>query len=132
MGIGAVLRQQVRARASFRCEYCSLLQDEFPFAPFHIEHVISRQHGGSDDVDNLCLACHWCNLHKGPNIATLVDDTLVPLFHPRRDDWSLHFARQGNQIVGLTAVGSGTAKLLHMNDDDRRQMRGSIRNLPNP
>jgi hypothetical protein len=130
MRIGAATRQKVRERASYQCEYCSLLQDEFPFAIFHIEHVISRQHGGSDDIANLCLACHWCNLHKGPNIATLVDDILVPLFHPRRDDWSLHFARQGDQIVGLTAVGIGTASLLNMNDDDRRQMRIPSRNLP--
>jgi hypothetical protein len=25
--------------------------------------------GGSDDPDNLALACHHCNLHKGPNLA---------------------------------------------------------------
>lgn len=123
MGISAASRREVRERAGNRCEYCGLLQDEFPFALFHVEHVIARRHGGSDQSDNLCQACHWCNLHKGPNIATVVDDVLVPLFHPRRDEWALHFMRQGDQIVGLTAVGIGTARLLNMNGEDRRQMR---------
>ena len=123
MAIGVVLRREVRDRAVGRCEYCSLSQDEFPFAVFHVEHVIARQHGGNDTSDNLCLACHWCNLHKGPNIATLVDGLLVPLFHPRRDNWLDHLARHGDLIVGLTPVGIGTVALLNMNDEDRRRIR---------
>jgi 5-methylcytosine-specific restriction endonuclease McrA len=35
----------------------------------HIEQVIARQPGGSDEIDNLALACHRCNLHKGPNLT---------------------------------------------------------------
>jgi 5-methylcytosine-specific restriction endonuclease McrA len=35
--------------------------------PHHIEHIISRQHGGSDDFENLVLACQRGNLNKGPN-----------------------------------------------------------------
>ena len=123
MVVGAALRREVRLRAVGRCEYCDLTQDEFPFAMFHVEHVIAKQHGGTDTSDNLCLACHWCNLHKGPNIATLVDGNLVRLFHPRRDRWSEHFMRNGDLIVGLTPVGVGTTLLLDMNDNDRRRIR---------
>lgn len=126
MAIGAALRREVRDRAAGRCEYCGLLQEEFPFAGFHVEHVIARQHGGPDDSDNLCLACHWCNFHKGPNIATLVNGLLVPLYHPRRNNWSEHFIRQGDLIVGLTEVGIGTVRLLNMNDDDRRRIRQPV------
>ncbi|MEX1027007.1 MAG: HNH endonuclease [Candidatus Paceibacterota bacterium] len=123
MTIGITLRREVRSRAGDRCEYCGLEQDEFPFAVFHVEHIIARQHGGTDEAENLCLACHWCNLHKGPNIATLVEGQMVSLFHPRRDRWSEHFVRQGDLIVGLTPVGAGTVLLLDMNDDDRRRIR---------
>ena len=130
MTIGAALRWEVRLRAGLRCEYCSLEQNEFPFTMFHVEHVIARQHGGSDESENLCLACHWCNLHKGPNIATLVDGRLVPLFHPRCDRWFDHFIRRGDLIVGLTPIGFGTVALLNMNDDDRRRIRVPTVGLP--
>jgi hypothetical protein len=59
------------------------------------------------------------------NLATLVDGQLVRLFHPRRDVWSDHFARHGDRILGLTAIGRGTVQLLDMNDDDRRQIRSA-------
>jgi 5-methylcytosine-specific restriction endonuclease McrA len=42
------------------------LPQELSELRFHIEHVIPRQHGGSDDADNLALACPDCNLRKGP------------------------------------------------------------------
>ena len=54
----------VHERAGNRCEYCHIRQEEEPFFRFHIEHLIARQHGGSDDASNLALACHHCNLHK--------------------------------------------------------------------
>lgn len=126
MAIGAALRRQVRDRAGSRCEYCGLEQMELPFAMFHVEHVIARQHGGTDTSNNLCLSCDWCNLNKGPNIATLVNGSLVPLFHPRRDIWHEHFVREGDLIVGLSPEGIGTVSLLKMNDDDRRRIRMPI------
>ena len=61
-------RRFVRERAGERCEYCRLHQRNSELLHY-IEHVIARQHGGSDDVDNLALACHRCNLHKGPNLT---------------------------------------------------------------
>jgi len=64
--IDAAVRDLVRERARERCEYCRLPQhaDE---ATFHIEHIFAQQHvpPGADEPDNLALACHRCNLHKG-------------------------------------------------------------------
>ncbi len=54
----------VRQRAGQRCEYCQLRQEDSPLAVLHIEHVIPKKHGGSDDLENLALACIDCNLHK--------------------------------------------------------------------
>lgn len=85
MAIDAALRRFVRQRADDRCEYCGMRQDELPFVTFHVEHILARQHGGTDDANNLCEACHWCNSAKGTNLATLVDGQLVRLFNPRRD-----------------------------------------------
>lgn len=125
MAIFAAQRRIIRERAGNRCEYCAIEQDWVPFARFHIEHIIAKQHGGGEELDNFCLSCHWCNLFKGPNIATIVDEVLTPLFHPRRDRWSDHFYLQGDAVIGKTTIGQGTLILLNMNDEDRRRLRAA-------
>jgi hypothetical protein len=79
----AATRALVRERADNRCEYCLLRQEYCEFTD-HIEHIVSKQHGGRDTVDNLALACHRCNLKKGPNLTGVDPETgeLAPLFHP--------------------------------------------------
>jgi 5-methylcytosine-specific restriction endonuclease McrA len=76
----------VRRRASDRCEYCHLPQSAFR-RPFHIEHIVARQHGGLSRLDNLALACWNCNLKKGPNLSGIDPTTglVVALFNPRKD-----------------------------------------------
>ena len=34
-------------------------------APFQIDHIIARQHGGTADEQNLALACIHCNRFRG-------------------------------------------------------------------
>ena len=110
----AALRQLVRQRAANRCEYCQLPQQSEPLI-FHVEHVIAMQHGGTDVPENLALACHQCNLHKGPNLSGLDPETgqLTRLFNPRLDQWSEHFTQQDGKVIGLTAVGRTTVRLLN-------------------
>ena len=60
--------QAVRERAHDRCEYCHLPASVYPL-PFHVDHIVARQHGGQNVLENLALACLHCNRHKGPNIA---------------------------------------------------------------
>ena len=66
----ARLRELVKQRAAGRCEYCGLRQEQEPLA-FHVEHITARQHEGKDTEENLALACHHCNLHKGTNLSGL-------------------------------------------------------------
>lgn len=111
------LRRRVRRRARNRCEYCRLPQAAV--LPRHqVDHVIAIQHGGSDDASNLALACLYCNLHKGPNIAGRDPTTteLTRLFHPRRDRWREHFAWEEARLVGLTPIGRTTVQVLAIND----------------
>ena len=86
-------RQFVRQRASNRCEYCGLPQSAEPFFVYHMEHIVARQHGGSDAPENLAPVCYHGNAHKGPNLSALDPESgaLVRLFHPRRDRWEEHF-----------------------------------------
>lgn len=120
----------VRQRAGHRCEYCRLPQHASALR-FHIEHIVARQHGGIDDAANLALACPECNFQKGTNLSGIDPDTgtLTPLFHPRRDPWAEHFARDGARIVGKTATGRTTVWLLEMNTGDRLRWRELLHNL---
>jgi 5-methylcytosine-specific restriction endonuclease McrA len=79
------LRFQVSERAAGRCEYCLIHERDSAFG-HEVDHVISRQHSGSTESDNLAFACLFCNRSKGTNVAS-VDPTgaLVRLFDPRRD-----------------------------------------------
>jgi len=61
-----------------------------------IEHVIPKKHDGTDEPENLALACIDCNLAKGSNLAGIDPKTgrIVPLYNPRRQRWADHFERQ--------------------------------------
>ena len=120
----AQLREYLAQRAGNLCEYCHA-KSLGEFWPYQIEHIIALAHGGTDDLDNLAFACRRCNEFKGPNLATIdpVSQTLVPLFNPRKQGWSEHFQITDGKVVGLTAVGRGTANLLRMNEENRVEVR---------
>ena len=122
------LRNIVRQRAGNRCEYCHLRYDHFDVVEFHVEHIIARQHGGTDDPLNLAFACGRCNRTKGPNLSSLDSDTgnMVRLFHPRSDTWVHHFSLRGALIVGLTPEGRATVQLLKLNETKRVQTRSTL------
>ena len=113
-------RHQVRQRAGERCEYCRLAQEHSALR-FHIEHIVATQHGGSDELENLALACPECNRHKGTNLSGIDPDTgkVTRLFDPRQDEWKQHFANDEARLVGQTARGRTTVWLLEMNTGDR-------------
>ncbi len=120
-------RAAVRERAAQRCEYCRLHQEDSPLAVLHVEHILPKIHGGGDELDNLALACIDCNLHKGPNLTGIDPETnqVTELFHPRRQPWEDHFAWQGIYIIGRTAMGRATVRLLQMNDEDQLALRSA-------
>jgi len=121
------VRTQVRERAHNACEYCHLHQDDSPLAVLHIEHIIPKVHGGTDDLDNLALACIDCNLHKGTNLTGIDPQTgdVTELFHPRQENWNEHFESQAVYLIGRTAIGRTTIRVLNMNSDDQVTLRSS-------
>ena len=121
------VRTQVRERAHNACEYCHLHQDDSPLAVLHIEHIIPKVHGGTDDLDNLALACIDCNLHKGTNLTGIDPQTgdVTELFHPRRENWNEHFQSQAVYLIGRTPTGRTTTRVLNMNSDDQVTLRSS-------
>ncbi|MBT9315288.1 HNH endonuclease [Leptothoe spongobia] len=109
---------EISERANHRCEYCKAPEVVFNF-PFEVEHIIPLSRQGTNDVQNLALACRSCNLRKGNRVSGHQPDSdlEVPFFHPRRNEWSNHFqidADSGN-IIGLTSTGQVTVTSLEMN-----------------
>jgi hypothetical protein len=116
----------VATRAEHRCEYCRAPEQVFNFA-FEVEHIHPRSEGGTDDSENLALACESCNLFKS-NATTGRDEETeqdVSLFHPRRDDWAMHFHinEATMQIEGRTPTGRATIQRLRMNSDFQTRAR---------
>lgn len=122
----AATRELVWQHAAGRCEYCRRGQGEGGAVVFHIEHVYAKQHGGSDELQNLCLACPDCNWAKGPNLSGLVEGKIVPLFHPRRQTWSRHFEWDGPRLVGRTLCGRATIQVLDINEKRRVRLRQTL------
>jgi hypothetical protein len=118
--VGAALRQLVAQRANYRCEYCLLHQDD-SYSSHHVDHIISRKHGGLSDSDNLAYACLRCNAWKGSDVGSLDIKTgqVVRLYHPRHERWDDHFILRYAVIEPLTKQGEATARLLKLNLDKR-------------
>ncbi|MBX2892848.1 MAG: HNH endonuclease [Saprospiraceae bacterium] len=78
------LHRFVFQRAQGCCEYCKS-QADFATQSFATEHIVPTAKGGSNEPDNLALACQGCNSRK--SAKTEATDPLtqqkVLLFHPR-------------------------------------------------
>lgn len=107
------------SRAKHQCEYCQT-QERVVGMPLEIEHIIPKIVGGSSNGENLCLACPFCNRHKGIRINGIDEKTgdTAPLFHPRQQEWQEHFywEQDGLYLVGLTPSGRVTVAILQMNN----------------
>ena len=118
------VHKTVRVRAGHRCEYCRF-PEAFAELPFHLDHVIAQQHGGPTVLENLALACCYCNRYKGPNLSGIDPNSaeVVPLFHPRRQQWDEHFAWDGARLIAKTPAGRATVHLLQINRADAVAVR---------
>lgn len=125
--ISATLRRLVAQRAANACEYC-LLPEAFSIYRHEVDHAIALKHGGQTGAENLVLACLPCNRHKGSDLSSLDPESgaLTPLFNPRQQSWTEHFALAGGIILGLTPVGRTTVFLLRLNEPSRLQLRQAM------
>jgi hypothetical protein len=125
--ISVKTRQLVAQRAEFRCEYC-LIHEEDTFFGCEIDHIISKKHGGSNDLENLAYACLFCNRHKGTDVGSIYPATgeLIRFFNPRKDHWNKHFQLNGVTIAPLTDIGEITVRLFALNAQERLLERKTL------
>jgi hypothetical protein len=128
--ISRAVRRQVRDRAHNRCEYCQH-PASYACAPFVCEHILPRVRGAGDTPPELAWACPACNSHKYQKTHARDPQTerIVPLFNPRRQRWSQHFAwsEDFTLIIGRTATGRATIEALHLNRPELLNLRRALR-----
>ena len=116
--IAAHLKRAVAERARGCCEYCRS-QARFATQAFSAEHIVPLSQGGETTLDNLAFACQGCNNHKYTKTEGRdpVTGNVVPLYHPRRQQWSNHFTwnEDFTLIIGLTPTGRATVVELQLN-----------------
>ncbi len=126
--IPVTLRRLVEERAKYQCEYC-LLPAKVAFFSHEIDHIIAEKHGGQTNADNLALTCWRCNRYKGSDLGSFDPETgnFSFLFNPRNQEWKSHFIFSEVVMVGLTAEGRTTVKLLQINSEERLAERRKLR-----
>jgi HNH endonuclease len=117
--INEATKQSVRERAKYLCEYCHSLE-LLSANRFTIDHIVPRSLGGSDDLDNLALACRRCNERRYNFVAGIDPETqeIAPIFNPRQQQWADHFVwtLDGTVIQGSTPIGRATCIRFDLND----------------
>lgn len=63
-GLRHSLRMQIWDRDGPLCGYCAAL---LTIKTFTVDHKLARANGGTDDPENLTIACRPCNSSKGAN-----------------------------------------------------------------
>ncbi|TQI72931.1 HNH endonuclease [Bosea sp. AK1] len=59
------LTGQIYRRDGYLCAYCKTVDGQF-----EIDHIVPVTRGGSNDPDNLCVACKPCNSSKGDRLLS--------------------------------------------------------------
>jgi hypothetical protein len=118
--ISPELRNFVRQRAGYRCEYCQT-HERISGIACEIDHIVPIKSGGESVPDNLCLACSACNGRKWAKTEGTDPQTGegVALYNPRQQSWHEHFAwdADGRYLLGLTPCGRATIDVLQMNHE---------------
>ncbi|MFP4395799.1 MAG: HNH endonuclease [Anaerolineales bacterium] len=125
--VSSAMRKMVHNRAKGRCEYC-LYPEVASFLSFEVEHIVAEKHGGETTIDNLALACPYCNRFKGTDLGSIDPETgqLTPFFNPRTQRWSEHFQLEEAHIIPLTSEARVTVAILQLNHPDRISERRQL------
>jgi len=112
MSLAASIREQVRRRAQYPCEFCGTTEIDAG-GMLTLDHFQARAKEGSDTLENLsyaCITCNQCKQDYWPRTKT------APiLWNPRQESASQHFVEQEDgQLTALTPQADSFSPL-HQN-----------------
>lgn len=133
MSVSASIREQVRQRAQYACEFCGTTEIDTG-GMLTIDHFQPRTKAGSNELENLIYACVICNQYKQDYWPRT--ETAPRLWNPRQESASEHFVEQEDgQLTALTPIGIFTIKRLRLNRSQlivarqRRQQQVQVERL---
>jgi len=94
--ISGTVKYEVLKRASTRCELCGISNSD---RALEVDHIVPRNHGGSDEVANLQALCYSCNSMKRDRDAT--DFRALRESYDHREDTCPFCARQKAGNISL-------------------------------
>ena len=107
------VRDQVRRRADFACEFCGVTETDVG-GELTLDHFQPKTKGGADGLDNLLYCCARCNQYKLAYWPTHSPDP--SLWNPRQEPASTHFLElDDGTLQPLTTSGAFTLKRLRLN-----------------
>jgi hypothetical protein len=114
------------AAARHLCGYCRSNQRLMGIRHI-LDHLTPRALGGTDDEANLWPSCQPCNGFKQARVEARdpLSGAVAPLFNPRTQSWSEHFAWTdgGTRIEGRTPTGRATVAALRLNRQELVEAR---------
>lgn len=112
------VKERVRRRANFLCKYCHT-DERWQLVQFTIDYIKPISAGGSDEFENLALACFHCNRRKSDKqvVFDSQTDSEILIFNPRKMIWLEHFYWSNDSLLILpqSAIGRLTIELLELN-----------------
>ncbi len=113
MTLAPAIREQVRQRAGFACEFCGVTETDAG-GLLTVDHFQPRNKGGDDTLGNLVYCCVCCNLYKAAYWPAGAQEPA--LWNPRREPAAFHFVELDNGLLHpLTSVTAFTAGRLRLN-----------------
>jgi HNH endonuclease len=113
VSISSSLRQKVRQKAVFLCEYCEVSETDSG-GELTIDHFKPQSQNGDDGESNLVYCCFRCNTYKSDYWNS--EPNQIRLFNPRTDKRDEHFwLSESGVLFALTEVGEFTIELLRLN-----------------
>ena len=113
MNSNNAIREKVRRRDNFMCEFCRISETDSG-GELTIDHFKPRSKGGDDSHDNLIYCCIRCNQYKLDYWPA--NDAGLMLWNPRRENFESHFLElDDGKIYPLTVTGSFTLRRLRLN-----------------
>ena len=113
MTVPKSVREQVRQRANFACEYCQISETDAG-GLLTIDHFRPISKGGNDHLNNLIYCCHRCNSYKYNYFPS--NEGEKEIWNPRKESREAHFfLLEDGSLQAISPVGKATIQLLRLN-----------------
>lgn len=112
MTVTEAMREQVRRRANFACEFCGVTETDTG-GELTVDHYRPKVKGGGDTLDNLLYCCPRCNQYKADYWPSQPAEPF--LWNPRCEPTAQHFLElDDGTLHPLTATGAFTLRRLRL------------------